>query len=171
MTLRAVGERAGVSRGAPYRHYAGKADLLQALAVKNLHDMASAIRRAAADGDDPDAAARLRRGCAAYVRHALEQPHHYQLIFGDTPIADPVPEVEAAADDAMDAVREVVEQAQGAGAFRPGPARELATVVWVMLHGMAQLQITGHFHEPRTIDGGERLEELLELGLASVSGR
>ena len=97
--------------------------------------------------------------------YAVECPHHYQLVFGDAPIAEPDPGLEEAADDAMAAVGELVAQAQDAGLLRPGPTREIATVVWVLLHGLAALQITGHLHEPRTIDGNERLADLLDLAL------
>jgi hypothetical protein len=32
----------------------------------------------------------------------------------------------------------------------------------------AQLQITGHLHEPRTVEGDEGLNALLDLALASL---
>jgi len=68
----------------------------------------------------------------------------------------------------MLAIRELVEHAQGEGELGAGPPRELATVLWVLLHGLAQLQITGHLHEPRTIDGDTGLHELLPLALAAL---
>jgi len=165
VTLRSVGAAAGVSRSAAYRHFEDKADLLRALAAQTLTEMATSIRTAA---DSGDRGSRLQRGCAAYVSHALGQPHHYQLIFGDTPIAEPSRELEAAADDAMLALRELVEHAQADGELGSGPPRELATIVWVLLHGLAQLQITRHLHEPRTIDGDTGLDDLLRLALASL---
>jgi AcrR family transcriptional regulator len=163
--LRSVGTAAGVSRSAAYRHFDDKAELLRALAARTLVELAARVRRAAARGDGPS---RLHRGCSAYLAHALEQPHHYQLIFGDTPISQPDRELEAAADDAMLALREVVEQAQADGELGAGPPRELATVLWVLLHGLAQLQITGHLHEPRTVDGDTGLDGLLVLALAAL---
>jgi len=165
VTLRSVGAAAGVSRSAAYRHYDDKADLLRALAAQTLTELAARIRSAA---EDHGRHSRLRRGCAAYLAHALEQPHHYQLIFGDTPIDHPDRELESAADDAMLAIRELVDRAQTEGELGAGPPRELATVLWVLLHGLAQLQITKHLHEPRTIDGDTGLEELLALALTSL---
>jgi len=165
VTLRSVGAAAGVSRSAAYRHYDDKADLLRALAAQTLIELAARIRRAA-EGNGRDS--RLHRGCAAYLAHALEQPHHYQLIFGDTPIDQPDQELESAADDAMLAIRELVKRAQTEGELGTAPPRELATVLWVLLHGLAQLQITKHLHEPRTIDGNTGLDELLALALTSL---
>lgn len=166
VTLRAVGDSAGVSRSAPYRHFDDKAGLLQALAAQLLDGLAARIRAAAAGPTDPEVA--LRLGCAAYVSFALEHPHHYQLVFGDTPLTDPGPRLEAAADDAMLAVRELVEHGQRAGVLVAAPERELATILWVLLHGLAHLQITRHLHEPRTIDGDTKLDELLVLALTSL---
>lgn len=165
VTLRSVGAAAGVSRSAAYRHYDDKADLLRALAAQTLIELAARIRNAA-EGNGRDS--RLHRGCAAYLAHALEQPHHYQLIFGDTPIDQPDQELESAADDAMLAIRELVKRAQTEGELGTAPPRELATVLWVLLHGLAQLQITKHLHEPRTIDGNTGLDELLALALTSL---
>jgi AcrR family transcriptional regulator len=165
VTLRAVGADAGVSRSAPYRHFADKADLLRALAAQTLTELATRIRDAAASGDG---GSRLHSGCAAYLSYALEQPHHYQLIFGDTPIDQPDAELEAAADDGMLALRELAEQAQADAEVGQGPPREIATVLWVLLHGLAQLQITGHLHEPRTVNGDTGLDDLLTLALTSL---
>ena len=166
VTLRAVGEAAGVSRSAPYRHYADKAALMRALAGRTLRQIAERIRHGAER--HRGARQQLRAGCWAYIDYAVECPHHYQLVFGDAPIAEPDPGLEEAADDAMAAVGELVAQAQGAGQLRPGPTREIATVIWVLLHGLAALQITGHLHEPRTIDGNEHLADLLDLALEQL---
>jgi AcrR family transcriptional regulator len=165
VTLRSVGAAAGVSRSAAYRHFDDKAELLRALAAQTLTELAGGIRRAA---ERDDHRSRLHRGCVGYLGYALEQPHHYQLIFGDAPIAEPGAELESAADDGMLALRELVERAQGEGELGAGPPRELATVLWVLLHGLAQLQITGHLHEPRTIDGDTGLDDLLTLALAAL---
>ena len=162
VTLRAVGEAAGVSRSAPYRHYADKAALMRALAERALRQIARRIRHGAEHHQGEWQ--RLRAGCQAYIDYAVERPHHYQLVFGDTPIAEPDPGLEEAADNAMAAVA----QAQDAGLLRPGPTREIATIVWVLLHGLAALQITGHLHEPRTIDGDEHLADLLNLALEQL---
>jgi AcrR family transcriptional regulator len=165
VTLRAVGTTAGVSRSAPYRHFADKADLENALAARTMTEMAARIRHEAGSGDRRS---RLRRGCAAYLDCAFEKPHHYLLIFGDVPIADPDTEVVAAADDAMAAIQEMTEVAQERGELAAGPARELATVIWVLLHGMAQLQITRHLREPRTIEGVDGVEALLRQALGAL---
>lgn len=165
VTLRSVGTAAGVSRSAPYRHFADKADLLAALALQTLTDLGASIRDASTqDGEG----SRLQRGCRAYLRHAVEQAHHYLLVFGDTPMSEPSPEIESAADAGMNALRELVERAQAEGDLGEGPPREIATALWALLHGLAQLQITGHLREPRTVEGDAGLDQLLTLALGAV---
>jgi AcrR family transcriptional regulator len=165
VTLRAVGTAAGVSRSAPYRHFEDKADLERALAARMMEELAAGMRLEANRGDRRS---RLRRGCAAYLDTAFAKPHHYLLIFGDTPIESPDPEVLGAADDAMAAIQEMTEVAQERCDLAPGPPREVATVIWVLLHGMAQLQITRHLREPRTVEGVGGVEELLRQALAAL---
>jgi hypothetical protein len=102
------------------------------------------------------------------VRYALERPHHYQLIFGDTPMSQPPAEIEAAADDGLLALRELVQSAQAQNDLVAGSPRELATIIWVLLHGLAHLRLTGHLHEPRAIDGDTHLEDLLTMTLEAL---
>ena len=168
VTLRSVGTAAGVSRSAPYRHFQDKADLLAALALRTLTGLAASIRDGATQ-DGPGS--HLQRGSLGYVRYAMDRQHHYQLIFGDAPISDPSPEIEAAADDGMAALVELVERAQDEGELAAGPPREIATVLWSFLHGVAQLQITGHLREPRTIEGDAGVEQLVILALGALRPR
>jgi AcrR family transcriptional regulator len=165
VTLRAVGDAAGVSRSAAYRHFDDKADLLAALALQTLLDLAASIRRGS---DAGGRGSRLHRGCRAYLLYAVQNPHHFLLIFGDAPIAEPSREIEAAADDGMRAIGELVESAQAHREMVDGPSRELATILWALLHGLAQLHVTGHLSEPRTIEGVTGIEKLLTLALDTL---
>ena len=165
VTLRSVGAAAGVSRSAAYRHFDDKGDLLAALALETLTELAATIRNSATRRGNRSP---LQQGCRAYVRYAVEQPHHYLLIFGDTPPAEPSREIEVAADDGMRALGELVQRAQENGELGEGPPREVATVLWALLHGLAQLQITGHLQEPRTIEGDAGLDQLLDIALGAL---
>lgn len=130
-----------------------------------LAELAERVREEANRGDRRS---RLRRGCAAYLDHAFDWPHHYLLIFGDTPTPDSDPEVLAAADDAMAAIGEMTEAAQERGELAPGLPRERATVIWALLHGIAQLRITHHLREPRTVEGADGVEALLRQALLAL---
>lgn len=79
VTLREVGARAGVSRGAPYRHFADKDDLLTAVAAEAWERLAD---RAAELGADPLASAedKLRGMLAGMLTVGRDQPHLYRLM-------------------------------------------------------------------------------------------
>ena len=83
-TLREVARRAGVSHNAPYRHFAGKDDLLVAVAAEGFDRLAAMMLKWMA----PSESARERLvlcGCG-YVDFALRWPHHLLVMF-DQPIA------------------------------------------------------------------------------------
>ncbi|AND15253.1 TetR family transcriptional regulator [Rathayibacter tritici] len=164
VTLRAVGERAGVSRSAPYRHFSSKADLLTALALGTLAELGSRIRTG---GGEDAAGSRLRGGCLGYLDWALEHPQHYLLVFGAAPMIDPPTAIEAAADDGLRALQELIGLTGDTGKQDDASPRERATALWALLHGLVHLQIGGHLHEPRTLDGDTRLTELVDLALWS----
>ncbi|MBI0298120.1 TetR/AcrR family transcriptional regulator [Streptomyces sp. PRKS01-29] len=80
VTLREVGARAGVTRGAPYRHFAGKDSLLTAVATeswKRIGDQVHALRT------DPalSASEKLRGALRALIGVGRDQPHLYQMLF------------------------------------------------------------------------------------------
>src|SRR3954452_11529824 len=87
VTLREVGARAGVSRGAPYRHFADKESLLTEVAAESwerigdhMHALRMDSRRAPPN--------RLRAALVDVIAISRRQPHLYQLMFS-TPKGDP----------------------------------------------------------------------------------
>jgi AcrR family transcriptional regulator len=87
VTLRAVGAEAGVTRGAPYRHFPDKESLLVAIGTRawdRLGDLMQALR---ADPGLP-AVEKLRGGVIALIDTGRSQPHLYKLMFSN-PSGDP----------------------------------------------------------------------------------
>ena len=77
VTLRDVGARAGVSRGAPYGHFADKESLLAAVAAEGWERLGDEI--AAQRGTPPD---RLRGALSRLVTIGRRHPHRYRQMFG-----------------------------------------------------------------------------------------
>src|ERR1035438_9484489 len=73
LTLRELGERAGVSRMAPYRHFKNKADLLGAISEAGFTQFADALE-SARNSAAGTFLSRLTAMAQAYVRFAMEHP-------------------------------------------------------------------------------------------------
>src|SRR5262249_55663078 len=80
LTVRAAGQRLGVSRTALYRHFADKSALLAGVAREGFQKftqaLAGAWRRRGRGWDGFEEMGR------AYVRFAVENPAHYRIMFG-----------------------------------------------------------------------------------------
>lgn len=135
MTLRGVGARAGVSRGAPYGHFENKEHLLTQLAIDAWSSLADEVERLRAD---PDAAprARLERGVLSLIEVARRQPHLYSLMFS-TPAGTPAA-AEAASRLEHEFLALVTEVVGESSAFRYG------ALLMCSAHGIAGMKLSGH---------------------------
>ena len=160
-TVRAAARIAGVSSGAPYRHFADKDTLLAAVATRGFDDLRTEIeRRLENSGEDP--LNRFKAVADAYVNFALARPGRYQIMFGrDILKRDVHPDLCAAADRAFGSLLAEFEGAQAAGLLRSDKAAsELAASAWAFIHGLADLLLSGRFNH--LADGDTtRVSELL----------
>ena len=78
-TLREVARRAGVSHNAPYRHFAGKDELLVAVAKEGFDRLTAVMQKTLARGKSPRERLQLC-GCG-YVSFALRWPQHFLVMF------------------------------------------------------------------------------------------
>jgi AcrR family transcriptional regulator len=144
LTLRAVGERLGVSRTALYRHFTDKAALLSAVACDGFRTLRLALIDAWEQGGGG------RRGFdamgLAYVRFAVANPSHYRVMFGGF-LARPSPEPELAeeAAGAFQVLVDALVAQQQVGLVRKDDPLQLARLIWALVHGIAMLAIDGHF--------------------------
>ncbi|HEV7931680.1 MAG TPA: TetR/AcrR family transcriptional regulator [Actinomadura sp.] len=70
-SIDAVAVAAGVTKGAAYHHFEGKAGLFRAVFVREQEQIAAALERTAAGEPDPWSA--LRRGCRTFLERCLDQ--------------------------------------------------------------------------------------------------
>lgn len=80
VTLRAVGARAGVSRGAPYGHFPDKDHLLAAVAEKCWTEVGDGLDQLIAD-DRWSPSERLERALVGLLDVGRRRPHAYALMF------------------------------------------------------------------------------------------
>jgi AcrR family transcriptional regulator len=149
LTLRSVGAQLGVSRTALYRHFTDKGALLARVALEGFRlfhaALAGGIARAAESSGNP-----LEEMGRAYVRFAIENQAHYQVMFGgfleDWSRAPGLPEqAEATFLLLVDAVR----GEQLAGGLGAGDPVELAEMFWSVSHGVSTLGVAGQLNQTR----------------------
>jgi AcrR family transcriptional regulator len=94
LSLRELAESLGVSRAAPYRHFADRRALLAAIAAGGFDELTAIHRKAIASGKTPQA--RLTAAGRGYLAFAAERPQMFRLMFvsdllnGNTAPPDPV---------------------------------------------------------------------------------
>lgn len=152
VTLRAVGARAGVSRGAPYGHFENKEHLLTQLAVNAWNSLADKVEQLRAD---PDAtpSARLERALLTLIEVGRRQPHLYALMFS-TPVGDP--EAAGAANRLENQFLAIVADMVG----EPDALR-YGALLMSSAHGIAGLELSGHLAKEKWKVGGQQLVRML----------
>ena len=153
--LREIARRAGVSPAAPYRHFAGLEDLLQAVAAQGFDELAAALDAAAGDPGD-----RLAAMGRAYVRFARAHPRLYRLMFAAGAPAAAAAGLAAAGRSAFARLEAAV---TGERERNPREARLAALSAWAHVHGLSLLLLDGRI--PRVDAGNPDDEERLVAAL------
>jgi AcrR family transcriptional regulator len=155
VTLREVGARAGVSRSAPYGHFANKDSLLMALAAETWDSVGDALEELAARPDSPPST--LRHALISLITLGRARPHLYRLMF-TTPAADPTAAMQAAV-RTQDVFLAIVTRVVG-----PERSRQDAALLLANAHGLTSLDLSGHLTFDKWQTTAEDLVERL-IGL------
>jgi len=128
--LREIARLVGVSAAAPYRHFADRKALLEAVAAEGFRDFTAAMDRDAEGVAESEQLAAMAFG---YVRFARERPALFRLMFSSDlhPFRDPELKTQAEAAYATIAVAAAREDKSAPG--------EVAVLCWSFVHGLAML--------------------------------
>jgi AcrR family transcriptional regulator len=154
LTLREIARRAGVSHGAPLRHFDSLAALCSAVAAQGFGDLHEEVAAAMAVGPD-DPSARLRAAGHGYVRFAVANPGPYSLMFRADRNDMSDPELAAASTAAFAQLLTAVAAAQAQGWRPDAHTADLAGVIWATVHGLATLTIQGALPGVVAHNGGD----------------
>jgi AcrR family transcriptional regulator len=142
LSLRALAERAGLSRQAPYNHFADKETLLAELARAGFERLGRALE--AAGRHDAEPIVRLERAALAYIAFALAAPALFRLMFSKELVAiERHPTADAASHTAFGRLVEIV-----AALVPPESVPDLSLVAWSVVHGYATLCIETGLESP-----------------------
>ena len=173
LSVRETAKRAGVSPGAPFRHFASRAALLTAVAEQATERLAASATQAltAAAGQPP-----LQRLAAighAYLDWASAYPTHFRVISDHTQLDGGGSPATAQANEGLRrAMRALLDEALGGHAS--AAERERALVASrAMVYGLARMAADGHFPEwqlPQA-DTPATLHGVLDFFIASLVQR
>ena len=149
VSVREAAKRAGVSPGAPFRHFRSKTALLTAVAEQAMDRLTEAVTKAQSSVDNADPMVAFEAIGQGYLEWAIANPTHFQIISSRTLIDF------GASDrlrDQNEAIRrkmtELLTQAQRQGRL-PADADfdHLLLAARALVYGLARMAIDGHFPE------------------------
>ncbi|MBT8451861.1 MAG: TetR/AcrR family transcriptional regulator [Deltaproteobacteria bacterium] len=159
LSMRALAREAGVSSAAPFRHFADKQLLLQAVAEKASTELQRKLDDAS--DDRQDALTQFRAMTVAYVRFAAEHPKLFQLL-------QQTPSVSGAFLGELNDERRLklialIYEGQNAGLIPDADPELIALSSEALTHGLARMIVDRH---PRVRDLSS--EDARKLALAAT---
>lgn len=139
VSVREVARRAGVSSGAPFRHFRDRNALLTAIAEEG-HEGLERDTEAALVGLPDDPVARLRAIGVTVTRYAAEHPAHFRVMHLDLPRSPRVEELIARKHGFM---RGLIVDGQARGMIQPGDPDEVALCCVALVYGLARFYVDG----------------------------
>ena len=174
VSVREAARRAGVSSGAPFRHFPSRNALMQAVAEEAQQRFRAEIEAALAKTPAGDPLARFRSLGLAYLRWAMRNPTHFEIIssrrFFDHDRAKGV-----SADNAelIELTERTLAEAFRLGQLRPVDLKAVQIAGRALVYGFARMDIDGHF--PRWgVDGKEAertAEAIIDLFIDGIAKR
>lgn len=154
LSFRKLAAETGLSYSAPYRYFADKDELVNALRARAYRWIEREMREAVAGVTLP--MHQLTLLANAYIRSGVQRPHRYALMFfklDDTDAARRSLELKAAKRDALDVCTRAIAASQASGDLpQTMDALTAAHLFWVGAHGLVSLEVAGQFVMGRSID-------------------
>jgi AcrR family transcriptional regulator len=161
VSVREAARRAGVSAGAPFRHFASRDALMTAVAEEAQRRFRAEIETAlgAAPVDDP--LQRFRSFGLAYLRWAMKNPAHFEIISSGR-YFDHDGAAALSRDNAelIALTERMLADASAQGQLRSADLKQVQIAGRALVYGFARMNIDGHF--PRWGVGKGQAEAMAE---------
>ncbi|MFJ2778768.1 MULTISPECIES: TetR/AcrR family transcriptional regulator [unclassified Kitasatospora] len=165
LTLREIARRAGVSHGAPRRHFPTHRELLAAIAGHGFGELAAALATADAQaGPGAGPRTRLAALCRAYLGFAAADPGMFELMFRHDLLEGSGADLRRTTLPLFETFTRLVAEVRPPSGGAPAA---VATALWANLHGLAQLRTWGSL---RLATGADDIEPLLRAALDAHLG-
>jgi AcrR family transcriptional regulator len=172
VSVREAARRAGVSPGAPFRHFETREALMTAVAEEAQRRFRAEIEASLAEAPVGDPLRRFRTLGLAYLRWAMRNPAHFEIISSGR-YFDRDGAVELSRDNAeLIAMSErLLAEAFAQGQLRVADLKTVQTAGRALVYGFARMNIDGHFPRWGVAEGDiERTAEaVLDLFVAGIA--
>lgn len=174
VSVREAARRAGVSPGAPFRHFPSRDALMQAVAEEAQRRFRAEIEAALAEAPANDPLARFRCLGLAYLRWAIRNPTHFEVISSRRLFDhDNSAGVSRHNAELIALTERTLAEAFAAGQLRPDDLKAIQIAGRALVYGFARMNIDGHF--PRWgVDGADAertAESILDLFIEGIARR
>ena len=149
LSLRELAREAGVSHGAPRRHFPDRQALLDALAKAGFTRLGQELQDAF-DRAGEDFRARLQATAAAYIRFATRDAALLELMFA-AKHEQQSGELQTAAENTFGVLLELIQQGQREGVLESGDPERVGMVLFATIQGIAAL-VTGGMVQAEQLD-------------------
>ncbi len=174
VSVREAARRAGVSPGAPFRHFPSRDALMQAVAEEAQRRFRAEIEAALAAATPNDPLGRFRCLGLAYLRWAMRNPTHFEIIssrrFFDH---DKAAVISSDNTELIELTERTLAEAFAAGQLRTTDLKQVQIAGRALVYGFARMNIDGHF--PRWGVAGPEAERtaeaILDLFIEGISRR
>ncbi len=148
MTLREAARRAGVSSGAPFRHFPGKRELVQAVAEQGMAILRRTMEDRLAGSAANSPLVRLAVLARAYVDWAMQHPTYYRVL-GDRLLIDFYNSQALLADNRWirETMQRFLKEAAEADLLAIEDLGRANLQCRAMAYGLARMWVDGHFPE------------------------
>ena len=176
VSVREAARRAGVSAGAPFRHFPSRDALMTAVAEEAQRRFRAEIEAALSEAPASDPLAKFRCLGLAYLRWAMRNPTHFEIIssrrfFGH----DEAAEISRDNAELIGLTERALAEAFAQGQLRSPDLKRIQIAGRALVYGFARMNIDGHF--PRwgvtEADAEHTAEAIIDLfidGIAKRSG-
>ena len=174
LSVREAARRAGVSPGAPFRHFPSRAALMTAVAEEAQRRFRAEIDAALAQAPAGDPLARVRCIGAAYLRWAMRNPAHFEIISSGR-FFDHDKSAELSRDNAelIGMTEQALADAFAQGQLRAADLKRVQIAARALVYGFARMNIDGHF--PRwgiaEAEAERTAEAILDLFIEGIAKR
>jgi AcrR family transcriptional regulator len=177
VSVREAARRAGVSPGAPFRHFESRDALMTAVAEEAQRRFRAEIDAALAETPAGDPLARFRGLGLAYLRWAMRNPAHFEIISSGRYFAhDEAGELSRDNAELIGMTGHLLAEAFALGQLRVVDLKRVQIAARALVYGFARMNLDGHLPrwgvaDPDIERAGEAILDLFIEGIARRPGK